>query len=104
MLQRYPGLRESYQRLVSAELQRRAPPARLSSEAAAVETSIRLALSVPGAGTRLPECSQAPQPVYLWLYPDMNCNQQRMDKEPADNDEEETPEGEAVDKIGRAHV
>ncbi len=97
VLQRYPGLRQSYQRLVAAELKRRAPPARLSSEAAAVESSIRLALSVPGAGIKLPECSQAPQPVYLWLYPDMNINKPCMHDDSADNDEAETPEGEAIE-------
>ena len=97
VLQRYPGLGPSYQRLVAAELQRRTSPTQLGDEAAAVETKIQMALKNPDAGAEPYEATHAPQPVYLWLYPDINIHKPGIKHDSAVNDEDESPEGEAVE-------
>ncbi len=89
VLQRYPGLAQRYQRLVAAELARRIAPEHLSDEGRAQEEAIRAALSVPGSQARLPASKRPPQPVYLWLYPELDIDTRRQEGSDIDNDEDE---------------
>ncbi len=97
VLQQYPGMNKRYQRLIIAEINRRIPPAQLAKAGAKQEETIQAALRRPGSVTELPEAKRAPQPVYLWLYPDLNANAAKGAYAPADNDENIEPEGEAKD-------
>lgn len=69
----YPGLRERYQRLVSACIALRVAPERLPADEAAQERAIRQALLEPGSVLELPALTRkkahAVQPVPLWLRP-----------------------------------
>lgn len=69
VLQRCPGMRTRYQRLVSAHLEQRPDPARLRADEAAQEQAIRDALNEPGCSHVLPVARKSPQPVLLWLHP-----------------------------------
>ena len=89
VLQRYPGLAQRYQRLVAAELARRIAPEHLSDEGRAQEKAIRAALGVPGSQARLPASKRPPQPVYLWLYPELDIDTRRQEGRDIDNDEDE---------------
>ncbi len=70
-LQRYPGLRPRYERLVEAHIAGRIPPADLLPDEAAQEEALRQALRTPGSVEGLPPLnskkSRPPQPVLLWL-------------------------------------
>jgi nitric oxide reductase NorD protein len=68
-LERYPGLRSRYQRLVSALLELRISPERLPPDEAAQEIQLRQALQQPGSIVELAAARRPPQPVCLWLYP-----------------------------------
>ncbi|MDP1526446.1 MAG: nitric oxide reductase [Rhodocyclaceae bacterium] len=72
-LQRYPGLRDRYDRLVAAALAERIGPEQMPADEAAQEITIRQALTDPGSVTTLPPLTRAKakalQPVPLWLYP-----------------------------------
>lgn len=71
-LQQFPGLRETYRRLVYAHLQQRLNPAGLPADEAAQESAIRSALLEPGGVAEWPAAgrkAKAPQPVLLWLSP-----------------------------------
>jgi len=69
VLQRFPGMRARYQRLVEAQLAIRPDPASLSADEAAQEKAIQQALLQPGHVATLPPARYAPQPVLLWLHP-----------------------------------
>ena len=69
VLQRYPGLRARYQRLVKAQLALRPALHRLAEDVAQQEKAIQFALQHPGQLSELPAAQQLPQPVWLWLYP-----------------------------------
>ncbi|MFN4340508.1 MAG: nitric oxide reductase activation protein NorD [Azonexus sp.] len=70
-LQRYPGLRPRYERLVDAHLAHRIAPDALQADEAAQETALRQAMRQPGSIDGLPPLnsrkSRPPQPVLLWL-------------------------------------
>lgn len=68
-LERYPGLRTRYARLVAAHLGQRPAPERLSAAEAARERAIRGALERPGSVDALPSARRDPYPVPLWLHP-----------------------------------
>jgi len=72
-LQRYPGLRARYDRLVAAVLAERIAPEQMPADEAAQEHAIRQALREPGSVAHLPPLTRAKakplQPVPLWLYP-----------------------------------
>lgn len=68
-LERYPGLRPRYARLVEAQLAQRPDDARLPPDEAAQERAIRDALQAPGSVAQLPHAHRPPQPVHLWLHP-----------------------------------
>lgn len=72
-LQRFPGLRPRYARLVAAVLAERIGPAAMPPDEAAQELALRRALCEPGSITALPALarrkSRPLQPVPLWLYP-----------------------------------
>lgn len=68
-LDRYPGLRPRYHRLVAAVLELRIPPERLPPDEAAQEIALRRALHEPGSVPDLPAARRPPQPIPLWLYP-----------------------------------
>jgi len=70
VLQRYPGMRTRYQRLVDAHLAQRPEPGGLPSAEAEQEDAIQAALQQPGSRERLPAARRAPQPVLLWLHPE----------------------------------
>ena len=70
-LERYPGLRPRYLRLLTAHLAERADPGQLKPDEAAQEQAIRAALRQPTGVAGLPPLhsrqSRPPQPVLLWL-------------------------------------
>lgn len=70
-LQRYPGLRPRYERLVEAHLAARIAPEKLPPDEAAQENALRAALRAPGTVDGLPPLhstqSRPPQPILLWL-------------------------------------
>jgi nitric oxide reductase NorD protein len=70
VLQRYPGMRARYRRLVVAHLAQRPVPERLPPAEAEQEDAIQAALQQPGSRDRLPAARRAPQPVLLWLHPE----------------------------------
>ncbi len=95
VLQQYPGMRQRYLRLAEAELKRRISSENLSEGEAAQESAIWAALVDPGSRKNLPEAKYPPQPVYLWLYPDLNEVIQRRNDPAASDEDESSPEGEA---------
>ena len=71
-LDRFPGLKARYTRLVAAHLAQRLAPETLSADEAAQESAIRAALERPGSVIALPPAgasAKPPQPVLLWLSP-----------------------------------
>ena len=69
-LQRYPGLRARYQRLVAAHLAMRPQPEQLGSQAAALEQTVRQALLHPEQDVQGDTPSATVAAVPLWLHPD----------------------------------
>jgi nitric oxide reductase NorD protein len=69
VLEKYPGMRARYQRLVTAHLAQRPHPQHLRGDEAARESAIRAALQDPGSCAHLPVAKRSPQPVLLWLHP-----------------------------------
>lgn len=71
VLERYPGLKPRYERLVAAHLAARIEPARMLPDEAAQENALRAALQAPGTVAGLPPLNslqaRPPQPVLLWL-------------------------------------
>lgn len=92
-LERYPGLRPRYERLVEAHIASRIPPADLQPDEAAQEAALCQALRTPGSVDGLPPLnskkSRPPQPVLLWLI----AAETRAAGRVADPDEELPPEG-----------
>src|SRR5574343_575130 len=92
-LQRYPGLRPRYERLVEAHLANRIPSNDLQADEAAQEAALRQALREPGSVECLPPLSskksRPPQPVLLWLIAAEETPPGRV----ADPSEELPPEG-----------
>lgn len=92
-LQRYPGLRPRYERLVEAHLASRIPAAEMQPDEAAQEEALRQALREPGSIDGLPPLnsrkSRPPQPVLLWLV----AAEERGAGRVADPGEELPPEG-----------
>jgi nitric oxide reductase NorD protein len=70
VLQRYPGMRARYRRLVAAHLAQRPESGGLPPAEAQQEDAIRAALQQPGSRGCLPAARCAPQPVPLWLHPE----------------------------------
>lgn len=69
-LQRFPGLKARYRRLVDAHLQQRPDPGRLPAAEAPLERAIRQSLIQPGSMAQMPRSPRPPFPVPLWLHPD----------------------------------
>ncbi|MDE2440638.1 MAG: VWA domain-containing protein [Betaproteobacteria bacterium] len=92
-LERYPGLRPRYERLVEAHIANRIPPTELQPDEAAQEEALRQALRTPGSVGGLPPLntkkSRPPQPVLLWLI----ASETRAAGRISDPDEELPPEG-----------
>jgi nitric oxide reductase NorD protein len=94
LLQRYPALLPSYQRLVDAHIPLRPDPASLSPAEAALEKALRKALREPGSVRHLPRSERAAWPLPLWLYPPLHLDTpQALDLED-DSDDLATPSGE----------
>ncbi|WP_431702859.1 nitric oxide reductase activation protein NorD [Pseudomonas sp. BR20] len=94
LLQRYPALLSSYQRLVDAHITLRPDPASLSPAEAALEKALRKALREPGSVRHLPRSERAAWPLPLWLYPPLHLDTpQAVDLED-DADDLATPSGE----------
>lgn len=68
-LERYPGIRQRYQRLVAAHIEQRMPAEKMPRDERAQELAIRQALLDPGSLQQLPAAKLPPQPVPLWLHP-----------------------------------
>jgi nitric oxide reductase NorD protein len=70
-LERFPGLQQRYQRLVTSHLATRIAPEALKPDEAAQENALRQAMQKPGSVDGLPPLfsikSRPPQPVLLWL-------------------------------------
>ena len=71
-LRRLPGLQGRYARLLEAVLAERPPPESLPAREAAAERALRRALQQPGSISELPPAAHAPDPVHLWLYPNLD--------------------------------
>lgn len=69
VLDRFPGFRARYQRLVGATLALRHLPPKASKEEYAQESAIREALQNPGSVKLLPASSRPFIPVPLWTHP-----------------------------------
>lgn len=94
LLQRYPALLPSYQRLVDAHLRLRPDPASLKPGEAGLEKALRKALREPGSVRHLPRSERAAWPLPLWLYPPLHLDTpQALDLED-DTDDLATPSGE----------
>ncbi|SDR12828.1 nitric oxide reductase NorD protein [Pseudomonas grimontii] len=94
LLQRFPALLPSYQRLVDAHLTLRPDPASLKPGEAALEKALRKALREPGSVRHLPRSERAAWPLPLWLYPPLHLDTpQALDLED-DADDLATPPGE----------
>jgi nitric oxide reductase NorD protein len=94
LLQRYPALLPSYQRLVDAHLRLRPDPASLKPGEAGLEKALRKALREPGSVRHLPRSERAAWPLPLWLYPPLHLDTpQALDLED-DGDDLATPSGE----------
>ena len=74
LLQRYPALLPSYQRLVHGHIALRPDPASLKPAEAALENALRKALREPGSVRTLPRCERAAWPLPLWLYPPLHLD------------------------------
>lgn len=68
-LQRFPGLRGRYARLVEAHLATRPDAGKLAPAEAQRERVIQAALREPGSPLELPAAPGDPYPVPLWLHP-----------------------------------
>ncbi len=95
VLQQYPGMRQRYLRLAGAELRRRISPPQLSGDEARQEAAIWAALVDPGSQKYLPVAKRSPQPVYLWLYPDLSEVMAKRHDPAASDEGESGSEGEA---------
>ncbi|MFN4148318.1 MAG: nitric oxide reductase activation protein NorD [Rhodocyclaceae bacterium] len=100
-LQRYPGLRARYRRLVDAVLAERIPPEKMPPDEAAQEIAVRQALLDPGSVAELPPLTRAQakalQPVPLWLHPAPPVETKRRKSDsPADEAEGEQPKEQQV--------
>ncbi len=69
LLEDKPGLRESYQQLVDAVIERRPLLAELQGQEQEREAAIQQALLNPGSVDHLPVAKGDPLPVPLWMYP-----------------------------------
>lgn len=87
VLQRFPGLRSIYERLVDAHLAQRPDPETLPPDEAAQEMVIRRALQQPGQVTKIPEARVLPRPVLLWLHPHPPLATSRQTKDLPDNEQ-----------------
>lgn len=88
VLAAWPGLAQSYTRLVEAHLAGRPDPSVLPAAEAAREAAIRQGLRAPGSVAALPAAAGAPWPVPLWLHP----APPRSAAVPADTDDDSPPE------------
>ena len=68
-LQRFPGMRSRYRRLVAAHLAERPDPQRLPAAETKRELALRQALQHPGSIDELAALKRPPPPVPLWLHP-----------------------------------
>lgn len=68
-LERYPGLRNRYARLVEAHFGQRPDPDKLPADEAAQERAVRAVLIDPRSPVTLPPARHPPFPVPLWLHP-----------------------------------
>ncbi|MAT64654.1 MAG: nitric oxide reductase [Gammaproteobacteria bacterium] len=68
-LERFPGLRPRYRRLLEAHLAQRPDPGRLPAAEAEQERLLQQALREPGSVDAFPEARREPWPVPLWLHP-----------------------------------
>lgn len=86
-LQRYPGLKARYQRLVEAHLAERIAPEKMPPDEADQERAVRQALVDPGSIAELPPLHRAKakalQPVPLWFYPAPPAETKRRRSDPA---------------------
>lgn len=68
-LHRFPGLQADYEKLVDAQLDIRPDINRLSTDEAAQEKAIQLALKYPGQNDHFPIAKRPPLPVLMWMHP-----------------------------------
>lgn len=96
-LERYPGLRPRYRRLVAAQLALRPDPQTLPSDEAAQERAVQTALREPGTVAQLPSARRPPQPVYLWLHPSPPLS---APPESARDEAEDEANGDGMTRVG----
>ncbi|MDE2368849.1 MAG: hypothetical protein KGN16_07735 [Burkholderiales bacterium] len=71
LIERYAGLAQDYRRLAAAEVARRPLPEALPPDEARFEAALRSAIADPAQEIAWPPLRRAPQPVPLWLGPDV---------------------------------
>jgi len=94
VLQRYPAMLASYQRLVEAHLVLRPDPASLTPGEADLEKALRKALREPGSVRQLPRSERAAWPLPLWLYPPLHLDTPQTVGLDDEGDDLATPAGE----------
>ena len=94
VLQCYPAMLASYQRLVEAHLVLRPDPASLTLGEAALEKALRKALREPGSVRQLPRSERAAWPLPLWLYPPLHLDTPQTVGLDDEGDDLATPAGE----------
>jgi nitric oxide reductase NorD protein len=103
-LERFPGLRPRYRRLVDAHFDLRPDPRSLSSDARAREEAIRLALEDPGGVAQLPAARRPAYPVVLWLHSESGGLMGNGSQEPgggcSEADVQEIDRNAAVETLG----
>lgn len=70
ILERFPGLRNRYARLVDALIRKRPKPDTLREDEGVQESTIQKALLTPGSVNYLPTSIRPPNPVILWTHPE----------------------------------
>ncbi len=88
ILERFPGLKARYQRLVAAYLPLRPDPDTLSADESAQERTIRQALLCPGSVAALPGAHKPFHPVLLWPTPGADSPSATVPRKQEDNGHE----------------
>ncbi len=98
----FPGLKNLYQRLLTAHLEQRPELDKISKDEQKTENIILKALKRPGSVAALPKSKYMPRPVTLWLHPNPpNALQQIEPNDLQDSDNQRTDQQKDATDIGK---
>lgn len=98
----FPGLKNLYQRLLTAHLKQRPELDKISKNEQKTENIILKALKRPGSVAALPKSKYMPRPVTLWLHPNPPKALQKGDQENLkDSDNQRTDKQKDATDIGK---